>query len=140
MDYNFTPDLLAGFALAGAGTSWGLANGLGTGRSDAFQVGARVISWVGPAYVNAALAFTNNWFTTNRSALGDQLTANFDGQSYGGRISLLRAPGARRDTLWPLQAQDFRPALNFAGTGKRSVPWRRRSKSINSVSMGRSGL
>ena len=41
MDYNFTPDLLAGFALAGAGTNWGLANGLGTGRSDAFQVGAR---------------------------------------------------------------------------------------------------
>jgi hypothetical protein len=30
--------------------------------------------------VKAALAFTNNWFTTNRSALGDQLTANFDGQ------------------------------------------------------------
>ena len=86
MDYSFTPDLLAGFALAGAGTNWGLANGLGTGRSDAFQVGARVISWFGPAYVKGALAFTNNWFTTNRSALGDQLTANFDGQSYGGRL------------------------------------------------------
>ena len=24
--------------------------------------------------------------TTNRVALGDQLTANFDGQSYGGRV------------------------------------------------------
>jgi autotransporter-associated beta strand protein len=86
MDYSLTPDLLAGFALAGAGTNWGLANGLGTGRSDAFQVGARVISWFGPAYVKAALAFTNNWFTTNRSALGDQLTANFIGQSYGARL------------------------------------------------------
>jgi uncharacterized protein with beta-barrel porin domain len=111
MDYNFTPDLLAGFALAGAGTNWGLVNGLGTGRSDAFQVGARVISWFGPAYVKAALAFTNNWFTTNRSALGDQLTANFDGQSYGGRIE-----GGYRYFLLPalgvapygaLQAQDF---------------------------------
>ena len=111
MDYNFTPDLLAGFALAGAGTTWGLANGLGTGRSDAFQFGARVISWFGPAYVKAALAFTNNWFTTSRSALGDQLTASFDGQSYGGRIE-----GGYRYFVFPalgvtpygaLQAQDF---------------------------------
>jgi uncharacterized protein with beta-barrel porin domain len=111
MDYNFTPDLLAGFALAGAGTTWKLANGLGTGRSDAFQVGARVISWFGPAYVKAALAFTNNWFTTNRSALGDQLTANFDGQSYGGRVE-----GGYRYFVLPafgvtpygaLQAQEF---------------------------------
>jgi outer membrane autotransporter protein len=33
-----------------------------------------------------ALAFTNHWITTNRAALGDQLNANFDGQSYGVRL------------------------------------------------------
>ncbi len=33
----------------------------------------------------AALAFANHWFTTNRIALGDQLTAQFDGQSYAAR-------------------------------------------------------
>ncbi len=36
---------------------------------------------------------------TNRSGLGDQLTANFEAQSYGapgGRLSLRRAAGARR--------------------------------------------
>ena len=38
-----------------------------------------------PAYLAAALAFTNNWFTTSRTALGDQLTASFDGQSFGAR-------------------------------------------------------
>jgi hypothetical protein len=32
-----------------------------------------------------ALAFANQWFTTNRAALSDQLTANFDGQSYSAR-------------------------------------------------------
>ena len=111
MDYSFTPDLLAGFALAGAGTNWGLANGLGTGGSDAFQVGARVISWFGPAYVKGALAFTNNWFTTNRSALGDQLTANFDGQSYGGRLEggyrYFVLPALGVTPYGALQAQDF---------------------------------
>ena len=65
---------------------WGLANALGNGRSDAFQVGAYGITWFGPAYLAGALAFTNHWFTTSRSALGDQLIANLDGQSYGARF------------------------------------------------------
>ena len=59
---------------------------LGTGRSDAFQAGVYGTTYFGPAYIGAALAFTNNWFTTNRTALGDQLTANFQGQSYGVRL------------------------------------------------------
>ena len=88
LDYHFTPDTVTGFALAGAGTSWGLANGLGRGRSDAFQAGAYGVSWFGPAYVAGALALTNHWFTTDRSALGDQLTATFVGQSYGARFEM----------------------------------------------------
>ena len=39
MDYHFSPNTVVGFALAGGGTNWGLANALGSGRSDAFQVG-----------------------------------------------------------------------------------------------------
>jgi uncharacterized protein with beta-barrel porin domain len=123
MDYHFTPDTLAGFAFAGAGTNWGLANALGTGRSDAFQAGAYGISWFGPAYVAGALAFTNHWFTTDRTALGDQLTTNFVGQSYGARLE-----GGYRTTVLPglgvtpyaaLQAQDFHtPAYSETdGTG-----------------------
>ncbi len=85
MDYRVAPDTLLGFALAGGGTSWSLAQGLGTGRSDAFQAGLYGKSNFGPAYVSGALAFANHWFTTNRIALGDQLTANFTGQSYAAR-------------------------------------------------------
>ena len=86
MDYHVTPYTVVGFALAGAGTNWGLANALGTGRSDALQAGAYGISWFGPAYLAGALSFSNHWFTTNRSALGDALTANFIGQGYGARL------------------------------------------------------
>ena len=86
MDYHVTPYTVVGFALAGAGTNWGLANALGTGRSDALQAGAYGISWFGPAYLAGALSFSNHWFTTNRSALGDALTANFVGQGYGARL------------------------------------------------------
>jgi uncharacterized protein with beta-barrel porin domain len=86
MDYQATPDTTLGFALAGGGTNWNLAQGLGGGRSDEFQVGVHGTAHMGPAYVSAALAFANDWFTTNRIAIGDQLTASFAGQSYAARV------------------------------------------------------
>jgi uncharacterized protein with beta-barrel porin domain len=84
---------------------------LGTGRSEALQAGAYGINWFGSAYLAGALSFSNHWFTTNRSALGDQLTANFVGQSYGAR-----AEGGYRVAVLPtlgvtpygaVQFQDF---------------------------------
>ena len=39
-DYRFSPFTIAGFALAGGGTSFSVANALGTGHSDLFQAGA----------------------------------------------------------------------------------------------------
>jgi uncharacterized protein with beta-barrel porin domain len=85
MDYHQSPDTTFGFALGGGGTAWGLATG-GTGRSDAFQAGVYGLTWSGPAYLAASLALANHWMTTNRSAMGDKLTANFDAQSYGARL------------------------------------------------------
>ena len=93
MDYHFTPYTIAGFALAGGGTNWGLANAMGTGRSDALQVGLYGINWFGPAYLAGALAFSNHWFSTNRSALGDHI----DGEFYWAE---LRRPRRRRLSFW----------------------------------------
>jgi uncharacterized protein with beta-barrel porin domain len=86
MDYQPDPNTRLGFALAGAGLNWGLAQGLGTGRSDAFLAGLYGKTYVGSAYLTGALAFGNNWFTTNRvAAFGDQLTARVTGQSFAVR-------------------------------------------------------
>ena len=82
MEYRADPHTGSGFALAGSGLNWGLAQNLGTGRSDAFQAGVYAKTYFGPAYLSGAAAFGNNWLTTNRIALGDQLTASFAGQSY----------------------------------------------------------
>ena len=49
---RFSPNTVAGFALAGGGTNFVLANGLGSGRSDLFQAGAFVRHTVGAAYVS----------------------------------------------------------------------------------------
>jgi uncharacterized protein with beta-barrel porin domain len=60
MEYHFSPDMLAGFGLAGGGTNWTLANALGDGRSDTFQAGIYAKRYFGPAYVSSVLAFANN--------------------------------------------------------------------------------
>jgi uncharacterized protein with beta-barrel porin domain len=114
MDYHVTPDTLAGFALAGGGINWNLAQGLGTGRSDAFQVGVYGKTHAGPAYVSAAIAFANHWFTTDRIAMSDQLRATFTGQSYAARLEggyryAVPVPGVIVGVTpyAALQAQDF---------------------------------
>jgi uncharacterized protein with beta-barrel porin domain len=87
MDYHFSPDTLAGFSLAGGGTNWELAQALGGGRSDAFSGGIYAKTRSGPWYLAGALAGADHWFNTNRiAAFGDQLTARFNGQSFGGRV------------------------------------------------------
>jgi uncharacterized protein with beta-barrel porin domain len=86
LDYHYSPDTMVGFSLAGGGTSWNLANALGTGRSDALLAGIYGVTHQGPVYLTGALAFANNWFTANRIALGDQLNASFQGQSYAARL------------------------------------------------------
>ncbi len=112
LDYRLTQDAVAGFALAGGGTNWSLAQGLGSGKSDAFQAGLYGATRWGPAYLAAAFAYANHWMSTDRFAFaGDHLTADFNAQSLGGRIE----GGYRYATFYggvtpyaALQAQSFR--------------------------------
>jgi len=59
---------------------------MGSGRSDSLQVGGYGTVRFGALYLSGAVAFANHWFSTNRIATGDQLTANFNGQSVAGRF------------------------------------------------------
>jgi outer membrane autotransporter protein len=87
LDYRLAPGTVVGFALAGGGTNWSLAQGIGGGKSDAFQAGIYGTTRWGAAYVAAALAFTNHWMSTDRFAFaGDHLTSSFNAQSFGGRV------------------------------------------------------
>ena len=88
-DYRFSPFTLAGFALAGGGTNFSIANGLGGGRSDLFQAGAFIRHNVGPAYISAALAYGWQDITTDRTvtiAGVDQLRAKFNANAWSGRV------------------------------------------------------
>ena len=67
-DYRFSPYTLAGFALAGGGTSFSVANNLDSGRSDLFQAGAFIRHNAGAAYFSGGLAYGWQDVTTNRTS------------------------------------------------------------------------
>jgi uncharacterized protein with beta-barrel porin domain len=125
MDYHPAPDTILGFALAGGGTNWTLAQALGGGHSDAFQAGVYGTKYFGPAYAAASLAVANNWMTTNRTALGDQLTSSFNAQSVGGRVEAgyryAVQPAIGVTPYGALQAQNFhtpsRSEIDLTGGG-----------------------
>jgi len=88
-DYKVTPDTLIGFALAGGGTNYSLANALGSGSADLFQAGAFGRTNFGPAYVSAALAYGWHDVTTNRIvtlAGFDQLQGRFRAETFSARF------------------------------------------------------
>jgi Autotransporter beta-domain len=105
-DYRFSPDALAGFSLAGGRTSWNLSGGAGSGSSDAFLTGIYGSQKFGAAYISGALTYANYWMTTGRNvtvAGADSLQANFNAQSYGGRLE----GGYRIPTQWLFDVTPF---------------------------------
>jgi autotransporter-associated beta strand protein len=87
-DYRFSPDTLAGFALAGGGTNFSV-NGAGSGRSDLFQAGAFIRHNIGAAYLTGALAYGWQDVTTDRTvtaAGADHLRAEFNANAWSGRV------------------------------------------------------
>jgi outer membrane autotransporter protein len=114
LDYRVAPGTVVGFAIAGAGTGWSLSAGLGSGQSDVFQAGFYAKHQMGAAYLAVALGGANYWASTTRTvtiAGADTLKAQFDAQSFGGRLE-----GGWRFNLAPVtvtpyaaaQAQAFR--------------------------------
>ena len=117
-DYWLSPQTIAGFALAGGGTNFSVANG-GSGRSDLFQAGAFVRHNVGSAYITGALAYGWQDVTTDRTvtvAGPELLRAHFNANAFSGRIE----GGNRYLTPWmggigltpyaAAQVTAFRPA------------------------------
>ncbi|MBR0757964.1 autotransporter domain-containing protein [Bradyrhizobium jicamae] len=88
-DYRFSPNTIAGFALAGGGTNFTVANNLGGGRSDLFQAGAFIRHNIGAAYLSGALAYGWQDITTDRTVTVagiDRLRAQFNANAWSGRV------------------------------------------------------
>lgn len=116
-DYRATPDTLIGFALGGAGFNFSLADGLGSGRADLFQMGLYGRHNLGAAYVAASLAYGWQDVTTDRTVTVsgvDKLTANYKASTFaargetGWRFAPLPASGVGVTPYAALQVTSFR--------------------------------
>lgn len=122
-DYQISPNTLVGFALGGGGTSFGVANGLGSGSSNLFQAGVYARHTMGNAYIAGALAYGWQDVTTDRTvtiAGVDHLRARFDANALSGRLE----GGYRHVTPWmgitPYAAAQF-TKFHLPGYGEQAV-------------------
>jgi uncharacterized protein with beta-barrel porin domain len=87
--YRFTPDTQLGFALGGAGSSFDLDGGFGSGRADVFNAAAYAKHTIGSAYVAGLLGYSWQDTTTDRTVTisgTDQLHAAFKAQALAARL------------------------------------------------------
>jgi uncharacterized protein with beta-barrel porin domain len=102
-DYRFAPDSLIGFSLAGGNINWTVnsATMAGGGSSDTFMAGIYGKYGFGAGYLSGAATYTNYWMKTDRVSFpgaGDLFRANFDAESWGGRLE----GGYRAGQYWAI--------------------------------------
>jgi autotransporter-associated beta strand protein len=79
-------DGAGGLALGGAGSTFELSGGLGSGNAGIFNAGLYAGQNFGNAYVSGALAYGWHNVRTTRAVPGDILTGRFNAHSFSGRI------------------------------------------------------
>ena len=108
-DYRVSPNTVVGFALAGGGTGFRVANG-GSGSADLFQAGGYLRHTQGAAFIAAALAYGWQDVTTNRTVTAagfDSLRGRFNANALSGRLEGgYRVSGAVMDVT-PYAAGQF---------------------------------
>ena len=85
----FSPNTIAGFALAGGGTNFSVANGSAAAAPTCSRPAPSSRHTVGAAYISGALAYGWQDITTDRTvtiAGLDQLRAEFNANAFSGRV------------------------------------------------------
>ena len=129
MDLSVGPGALLGFTLGAASAGYTLTDLLSSGGARSIVVGLYGGYSSGPAYLDAALAYAYNTFTSNRfigtGSLSEIANASFDGSQYGGRVEggwrfaladVLLTPFAGL-TVQALSQSAYTESSRTAGTG-----------------------
>ncbi|MDB5597490.1 MAG: Outer rane autotransporter barrel [Hyphomicrobiales bacterium] len=95
-----TPDTKLGFAVGGGATRFGVADGLGGGRSEMFHAALYSRTDFGSAYLTSAVAYAWHDVSTTRNvtiAGNERLTAAFSANNFAGQVEA----GYRLEWLTP---------------------------------------
>ncbi len=85
-DYLVTPDTELGFAIAGGGTRFSVADGFGSGKTEMLQLAVYGRTDLDRVYLAAALAYAMHDASTDRDAIGEHLSADFIAQNFAGQV------------------------------------------------------
>ncbi len=121
--YRVSPDTVIGFGLGGGGTSFSVANGLGSGSSSLMQAGIFGIHHFGSAYVGAAVAYGFQEVATKRTVAaggGDMLQASFKTSSIATRLEAGNRFAAGEVNVTPYGALQF-ASLSIPAYGETST-------------------
>jgi autotransporter-associated beta strand protein len=86
--YALAPDTQIGFAFGGGGTTFGLSDGMGSGRSDMFQAGVFAHQGIGyNGYISSAFAYGWHDVHTDRTvSTGERLRGAYKAGVISGRL------------------------------------------------------
>jgi autotransporter-associated beta strand protein len=124
VDFRLAPGVVLGVAVGAAKSSFGLADGRGSGESDVAQAGAYAAMRLDRAYLSAAFAYGWHSVSTSRTVAAitpDPIKGSYDAHSLNGRAEL----GSRFGTVFAgitpfaaVQAQAFHaPAYQEQASG-----------------------
>ncbi|ACF00407.1 outer membrane autotransporter barrel domain protein [Rhodopseudomonas palustris TIE-1] len=141
--YQVSPQARVGFALGGSGSSFSLAQGLGSGSSDSFNAALYGRYQLGPSYLAAALGYVWQDATVDRTvtvAGGEALRARMHPQALTARVE----GGQRRQVsgigVTPYAALQtttmFLPTFGETGTSVFALDYAGRQSTVTRSELG----
>ncbi|WP_322518365.1 autotransporter-associated beta strand repeat-containing protein [Rhodopseudomonas palustris] len=141
--YQVSPQARVGFALGGSGSSFSLAQGLGSGSSDNFNAALYGRYQVGPSYLAAALGYVWQDATVDRTvtvAGGEALRARMHPQALTARVEggqRLQVSGIGVTPYAALQTTTmFLPSYGETGTSLFALDYAGRQSTVTRSELG----
>ncbi|WP_264055444.1 autotransporter-associated beta strand repeat-containing protein [Rhodopseudomonas palustris] len=141
--YQLSPQARVGFALGGSGSSFSLAQGLGSGSSDNFNAALYGRYQIGPSYLAAALGYVWQDATVDRTvtvAGGEALRARMHPQALTARVEggqRLQVSGIGVTPYAALQTTTmFLPTFGEVGTSVFALDYAGRQPTVTRSELG----
>ncbi|OPF94303.1 hypothetical protein I8G32_01726 [Rhodopseudomonas palustris] len=141
--YQVSPQARVGFALGGSGSSFSLAQGLGSGSSDSFNAALYGRYQLGPSYLAAALGYVWQDATVDRTvtvAGGEALRARMHPQALTARVEggqRLQVSGIGVTPYAALQTTTmFLPTFGETGTSVFALDYAGRQSTVTRSELG----
>ena len=141
--YQVSPQARVGFALGGSGSSFSLAQGLGSGSSDNFNAALYGRYQIGPSYLAAALGYVWQDVTVDRTVTvsgGEALRARMHPQALTARVEggqRLQVSGIGVTPYAALQTTTmFLPTFGETGTSVFTLDYAGRQSTVTRSELG----